>query len=562
MRYFLFIPLAFLFTIPSVFSQKDVSFDMPTPEFANNHLKVKLKNEFQQVLRANQGNEKDILGIAEVDALNAKWGLKKADFIKAGGEIKSITFEFQHPIDVRQAVIEYTQTGKFDYVEPDFIGEGGGKEACAPDIMPNDANFVNQWGLRNTGTFPYLPAVAGNDIKAVDGWDMATGKSTVVVCILDSGAKLDHLDLTGRIWQNTKEIAGNGIDDDKNGKIDDTQGWDFVNQDNNPTDDHGHGTNVVGIVGANGNNSIGYSGVDWNCKLMIIKALDNLNKGLSSNIEAGIYYAVDNGAKVINISVVFTSNPTPVEAAINYAWNKGCIVIASMGNDNVGTTYYPAGNTNVIAVGSVNPNGKRSVPFTWSTTSGSNYGSHIDVVAPGNFIFGLKYNSNTDYNSYWSGTSQATPFVAGLAALVLARDPKLTPAQIKDVIQKGADDQTGDPTEDKAGFDNYFGWGRINVKKTLGLITTGLHDLKDESADFQVFPNPSKGIFTLSSPTILKGAQLDVLNTTGQIILSKNLQNLDNQLSMDIDISSQPTGIYFIHLKNSETFMTKKVVKN
>ena len=151
---------------------------------------------------------------------------------------------------------------------------------------------------------------------------------------------------------------------------------------------------------------------------------------------------------------------------------------------------------------------------------------------------------------------------------MLARNPKLTPSQVKDYMQKGCDDLTGDPTEDKVGFDNYFGWGRINAKKTLGLIPTSLGDLADESSKLEVFPNPSTGIFTVSSAEILlhgssyeKGGTLEVFTMTGQSILSKSLQNNENQLVMNIDLSAQPNGVYFIHFKNEKAFMSKKVIK-
>ena len=547
---------------PSLFSQNAEA------EFANNRLKVKFKNGYQNSLQTRQSSPTVVFGFDDVDNLNAELLCDKADFIKAGGQIRSITLQFKKPIDIQKAVAEYTNTGKFDYVEPDFIGYGGGKQMCPPDVAPNDANFSNQWGLRNTGTFSLTTAITGNDIKAVDAWDMTTGSASTVVCILDSGMKLDHPEVAGRIWTNTKEIAGNGKDDDSNGKIDDVNGWDFANSDNNPTDDHGHGTNVAGIIGAGGNNDIGYAGVDWNCKLMIIKGLNNVNSGLYSWWESGIYYAVDNGAKVINMSLVGSSNSASLEAAVNYAWNKGVVVVACMGNDNTDAPRYPAAFANLIAVGASNPNGKRSAPFFWSTTSGSNYASWIDVSAPGNYIFGLNFSSNTNYGSYWGGTSQATPHVAGLASLMLARNPKLTPSQVKDYMQKGCDDLTGDPTEDKVGFDNYFGWGRINAKKTLGLIPASLGDLADESSKLEVFPNPSTGIFTVSSAEILlhgssyeKGGTLEVFTMTGQSILSKSLQNNENQLVMNIDLSAQPNGVYFIHFKNEKAFMSKKVIK-
>lgn len=534
--------------------------------FAPNRLIVKLKTPFESILQERIDRNNSIItsiGIAEIDNINAQLGCKQINLIKGGGIVRSMVLEFKNPINIPNAIQEYKNTGKFEYVEPDYIGHGGGVEACPPDLTPNDTYFSRQWGLYNNGTFSLSPAVSGKDINAVNGWNITTGSSSVVVCIIDSGCKLDHPDFAGRIWQNTREIAGNNKDDDGNGKIDDTQGWDFANSDNDPTDDHGHGTNVTSIIGATSNNSSGYAGVDWKCKLMIMKGLKSDNTGFYSWWETSIYYAVDNGAKVINMSLVGTFNSGSLEAAVNYAWQKGVIVVACMGNNNLEQPFYPAGFDNLIAVGSINANGKRSAPFFWSTTSGSNYGDHIDVCAPGNYIYGLSHSSNTAFNNYWGGTSQATPHATGLAALMLARNYTLTPTQIKDYMQKGAVDQIGDPAEDISGFDPFYGWGLINVKKTLDLIpaVSPTNDLNDESALLEVYPNPSKGVFTISAPSILRGGgQLQVLNLTGQVVYQKSISNNVSDITLDIDLRNQTKGIYIIHIKNEAVFMTKKVV--
>jgi thermitase len=538
-----------LFLSPSVFSQNSDA------EYAPNHLIIKLKQEYNNTLSTRQSGAVNALGFRDVDALSVQYGCEKMDYIKAGGVVRSIVLHFNQDIDIKTAISAYLQTGKFDYVEPDYIGHGGGQEICPPDVTPNDTYFSRQWGLKNDGTFAQSPAVANNDIKAVQAWDITTGSTSVITCILDSGMKLDHPDFAGRIWQNTKEIAGNGKDDDANGKIDDTQGWDFANGDNNPTDDHGHGTNVGGIVGATGNNGAGYAGMDWKCNLMVIKGLDSNNSGLYSWWEAGIYYAVDNGAKVINMSLVGSSSSASLEAAINYAWTKGVIIAACMGNDNVGDKRYPAAYSNLIAVGSSDANGKRSAPFFWSTTSGSNYGSHIDVSAPGNFIFGLNHTSNTNFGSYWGGTSQATPHVAGLASLILAVKPNLTPAQVKNVIERSCDDRTGAATEDIAGFDNYFGWGRINAQKAL-TIATSIKELNDISDKLQVYPNPSKGIFTISSTEILRRGRLEIIDMTGRAVFSENITTLNK----DIDLSKTPNGVYMLTIQDEKMIMRKKIV--
>ena len=572
--------LTVIFTFLSFLGSVSLWAQSANSAFANNRLIVKFKESLQNTLQTRQNNAFFSFGISEIDELNANWGCVKAVFMGSRGQILNVVLEFKNPIDIDRAIIAYHNTGKFEFVEPDFIVRGEGQEVCPPDVVPNDVFFSRQWGFKNDGTFSLSTAVAGKDIKAVDAWNVTTGSPSVVLCIIDTGCKLDHPDLTGRIWQNTKEIAGNGIDDDNNAKIDDTQGWDFVNNDNNPTDDYGHGSNVTGIVGSNGNNSLGYAGMDWSCKLMIVKCLDNSNNGLYSNIVAGLYYAVDNGAKVINLSLTGGSTVSAsLESAVNYAWNKGVLIVTSMGNNNVNTVLYPAAYSNLIAVGSINPNGKRTKPFFWGTTSGSNYGSHIDVVAPGNYIYGISFNSGTNYGTYWGGTSQAAPYVSGLASLMLAKNKNLTPTQLKSIIEKGCDDQTGDPTEDTAGFDNFYGWGRINAKKTLDLvpINTGVNDLTDASEFLYVSPNPSRGVFTISFqnyvtsqdndilrgqiPKPRGGGVVRILDISGRTVVEQNIQSIDKEWIMDIDLTPQPSGIYFVHLKTDTQFLTKKVVK-
>ena len=232
--------------------------------------------------------------------------------------------------------------------------------------IPNDTYFSRQYGLYNDGTFSLSSATNDADIDMDLGWDIEQGDQSIIVAVLDSGIKLDHPEFSGRLWTNPNETL-NGIDDDNNGYIDDINGWDFANNDNTPTDDHGHGTNVTGIIGANSNNNLGYSGVDRNCKLMIGKILDENNSGYYSWWTDGIYYAVDNGAKVINMSVGGSGFSSSMKDAIDYAYNNGVTVIACMMNENNNTTFYPAGYQNTIAVGATNPNDERSAPFFWST---------------------------------------------------------------------------------------------------------------------------------------------------------------------------------------------------
>jgi hypothetical protein len=364
--------------------------------YQTNQIIFKLKNEI-----TNPGksllNQK-IIGNKKIDRLGEKYQIEAIRKQSTGRKSKGNIYILRFPngTNIQKVLTEFVKTGEFEYAEPDFIGKGAGQA-----IHPNDTRYNRQWGLHNDSSFTYSPPVAGADIDMENAWGIQQGNSNIVVAIIDSGTKLDHPEFSGRIWTNTLEIPDNGTDDDNNGRVDDLNGWDFANNDKDPTDDLGHGTNVSGIIGANGNNATGYAGVDWNCKLMNLKALNSNNFGYYSWWADAIYYAVDNGAKIINMSLSVTGYSSTLQNAINYALSQNVTVVAAMSNENSSTVNYPAGFPGVIAVGSTDPNDTRSNPFFWSATSGSNYGSHISVVAPGNYIFGLNYLSNTNYDYYY-----------------------------------------------------------------------------------------------------------------------------------------------------------------
>jgi subtilisin family serine protease len=376
------------------------------------------------------------------------------------------TFIVPEGTDIMAVVQAYTVDPSVSYAEPDYIGYGF--------ATPNDPSFNVQWGLNNDGTNPPdHPGTADADIDAPEAWDIQKGSSSVTVAMLDTGVDWDHPDLSSRIWSNADETAGNGIDDDHNGYVDDTRGWDFVNNDNNPMDDHGHGTVNAGIVGADTNNAVGVAGVDWRCKIMPVKVLNQNNWGLYSWWASGLQYAADNGADVISMSMGGTSTDATLKAAVDYAYGLNCVICVSMGNDNSNTVYYPAAYSNVIAVGAVDTDDTRCVPPDWQgfgmPNGGSNYGSHIDVVAPGNWIYSTVWNNNYQY---WAGTSMAAPFVSGLAALLFAQEPTLTNAEVYQIITTTAEDQVGNPAEDTLGWDQYYGYGRINAHQALEYLLT------------------------------------------------------------------------------------------
>lgn len=243
--------------------------------------------------------------------------------------------------------------------------------------QPNDPRYAEQWALPVIG----LPGA----------WEGLPSR-TIIVAVIDSGVCLNHPDLQGRL------VAG----------------YDFVDDDSDPTDVFGHGCGVAGVIAANANNGAGIAGVAPNAQIMPLRVLDEQGLGNYSSIASAIVHAVDNGAHIINLSLAGSSPSSIIEAAVNYAINRNVIVIAAAGNFAQERAYYPAAYPNVIAVGSIDPNLQRS--------SFSNFGSQIDIWAPGRDI--LTTNKNGGYE-FMSGTSFAAPIVAGLTAITEASNTNL-----------------------------------------------------------------------------------------------------------------------------------------
>ncbi|NVO20552.1 MAG: S8 family serine peptidase [Bacteroidetes bacterium] len=451
-------------------------------------------------------------------------------------------------INLNEAIAAFQNSGLVEYAEPDHIGYAQGKPA-KDSLMPNDLHFSDQWSLHNDGSFWAQPVKVDADIDMTEAWMVEQGDTNVVVGIIDSGCKLDHPELSGRIWINKNEIAGNGIDDDGDGLTDDWRGWDYANNDNNPTDDYGHGTNVAGIIGCNGNNSAGFAGVDWNCKLMILKGINADNWGYYSWWISSINYAVNKGADVINMSVGGSDPSQGLTDAVTAAIQSGVTIVACMMNSNDNVAYIPASIPGVIAVGATDPDDRRSHPFFWSTTSGSCYGSHISVVAPGNYIYGLSYTSNTSYNSYWGGTSQATPHVAGLAALLKAQDNSRTPAEIKNILQKTAEDQVGDPSEDTFGWDQYYGFGRVNAYDALTYNPSGV-ELSKENI-FSLYPNPASTLVSISwNATALHPKKYIIYASSGCLVKEEAIST--NADHIQLSTEGMSPGLYYLVLKTGK----------
>lgn len=448
--------------------------------YARDHIIVKMKKQNLSVAASKPLTEtyeeilKDILVSHNVELKKTKVlfprDTKRNSVLYHKYELETyFVAYFEGNINVPEICSSLNSEDRIDFSEPDFIGEAAGVKGGA--VTPNDNFFGRQWGLHNDGTQRTTAGRTGKpgaDMNVLKAWDIAAGSSDIIVGILDSGTKTDHPDLEGRIWVNSEEVK-NGKDDDGNGFVDDIYGYNFAYDNPNVKDDGGHGTNIAGTIGASTNNEIGYAGIDQKCKLMICKNLDDENLGEYSWWSASLYYASNNGARVLNMSEGGYDYSKTLENAIKYAQDAGCLIVASMMNKNNGDTYYPASFKNVLAVGATDTDDSRCREFTWG--GGSNWGRHISVVAPGNKIYGLDYKDNSNYDVYWSGTSQATAYVSGIASILLGQDPSRTNNDLREIITQTADDQVGDSREDKPGFDDYYGYGRVDLYEALNYGT-------------------------------------------------------------------------------------------
>lgn len=445
--------------------------------FSDNHLIVKLRktdvsaasyipllSEYSKINEVLESHNVSVKTIKKLFPEDLKAGKNKELYTKYELETYYVVF-LNKASDIKSLCADFSKDKSIDFAEPDFIGEAAGKKGIT--TAPNDEFFSRQWGLNNDGsirTTSERPGRKGADMNVLNGWDIETGSEGIIVAILDSGTKLDHPDLSGRIWVNYQETK-NGRDDDGNGFIDDINGYNFSYDNPNVRDDGGHGTNISGTIGASTNNALGYAGIDQRCKLMICKNLDEENLGEYSWWAASLYYAANNGAKVINMSEGGYDYSKTLENAINFAYDAGCLIVASMMNKNNNDQYYPAAFKNVLAVGATDTDDRRCREFTWG--GGSNWGPHIAVIAPGNKIYGLDYKDNYNYDVYWSGTSQATAYVSGIASLLLSQDPGRTNKQLREIITSTAVDQIGDSREDIPGWDQYYGYGRVDLYEAL-----------------------------------------------------------------------------------------------
>lgn len=457
-----------------------------------------------------------------------------------GGHIYAL--QFAEGINISETIRAYQQTGYFKYVSADATGSVQGTTASAP----NDTLFHRQWALHNDGSFDSGRAKAGADINLLKAWDVEEGDTSVLVAVIDAGLRLHHADFEGRLWRNPADQTVDSADDDNNGYIDDTLGWNFVTNTQNDTDDHGHGTLVAGIIGANANNTTGYAGVDKHCRMMICKAVNEQGLFYYSWLVEALYYAVDNGAQILNLSLGGYIDLPELHDAIKYAADNKVFIVAGMGNIPSTAKMYPAAYPEAFAVGATG-----CTDTTWSQSS---FGDHIAVVAPGENISGPSHLNDTG-SVMWSGTSFATPHVTGIAALLLAQDKTRTPAQLRSLIQSNADDMVGS-AKDVPGWDKYYGYGRVNAHRALINAAVSVPDTKNEKG-FTLYPVPASDVLHINAPDMASAA-VTITNISGTVIYTGYLSANGNA---SLSVKHLAPGNYILTLGKDDARVSHKWVK-
>jgi len=434
----------------------------------------------------------------------------------------------------KDTIKELEKKPEIESVEPNTI--------VKINFTPDDTLFSSQWHLKNTGQ---TGGSANSDIKAPQAWDITQGSSSVIIAVIDTGVDLTHPDLVDKIAKNTSNQV---------------IGYDFANNNSNPTDTQGHGTHLAGIIAGKTNNTQGISGVCPNCKIMPIKFMDNTGTGTTAAGISAINYAVTNGAKVINLSWGSNGYSPALQNAINNAYNNNVLVVASAGNDNVRDLNFPADMSHVISVAATDNSDHRAFY--------SNFSDRVTVSAPGNQILstlpsGVNLSSicgdssfppNNDGYGYCSGTSMAAPVVSGIAGLVIGQNPTFNSDQIAGQIMNTTDNIDNiNPS-----FKGLLGSGRVNAFRALtetakpNFSYAGL-SLSDPNGNNNYIAEASEDVnlrVKLQNNWINATNVTATLSTTdSQVSVTQNTSNIGN-----IDFTLIQNGNFTIHFDPNTQF--------
>lgn len=370
---------------------------------------------------------------------------ENAEIFKKHGLDRIYILKISKGNDAEEQVKRFNKESSVEYAELDY-------KVDIDSIIPDDEYFSSLWGIHNTVQTGGTPDA---DIDAPEAWSTTTGSSDVVVAVIDTGVDYNHEDLSANMWTNDAELNGiAGNDDDGNGYTDDIYGYDFINIDSDPYDDHGHGTHCSGTIAGVGNNGIGVAGVSWNAKVMALKFL-GLSGGYTSDAVLAINYAVYNGADVMSNSWGGGGYSEALKDAIIAANDAGVLFIASSGNSGMNTDSYPHYPSsydipNVISVAATDSNDNLAYFSNYGATT-------VELGAPGVNTYSTMPGNSYDYKS---GTSMAAPHVSGAVALIMAQYPTLTKDEIKMRLLVGVDEISSLDGKTVTG-------GRLNVNNSL-----------------------------------------------------------------------------------------------
>jgi subtilisin family serine protease len=411
------------------------------------------------------------------------------------------------------------------------------------DFIPNDSLISEQWSLEK--------------IRAFDAWEKTQGSDTVLLGVIDTGIDYDHPDLKNKIYQNPGETGldnqgndkrSNNIDDDNNGFVDDYRGWDFTDRvgfpfdtsggdylywDNDPKDENGHGSFIAGITGAQTINLTGIAGAAPNIKLVNLRAFDPAGYGEEDDVAAAILYAVQIGVKVLNMSFGDNAFSLVLKDVIQFAYSRNMVLVGSAGNSGSPNPHYPSGYSEVICVG--------NSTIEDFVASNSNYGSTLDMVAPGTQILTTAINNN--YSTI-NGTSASTPHVAATAALILSIQ-NFTNEEVKQILKSTTDD-IGEP-----GWDIRSGAGRLNMFKALTVVAPSVIKFNHPRQDFATLDDTLiingtvlSGLFSHYNLSYGKG-----LNPNDWTLLIENgLNQISNENIYTLGLSNLPDTVYCLRL--------------
>lgn len=506
-------------------------------EFAPGELIVKLRHSppgLQQqpsteILRSQRSHLSSIVSKFEIDSLTPIVEGKTGAFAH-----NLFRLDLSEPGQLNPVLAALSQHPDIEYVQPNYIHR-------LHDV-PNDPRFSEQQALQL--------------LRLPEAWDILLASREVIVGVIDTGIDYEHEDLRAAIWINPGEdLNGNGVvdstdfnnlDDDGNGFVDDIRGWDFTDApsfpdggdfripDNDPFDDNGHGTQVAGLIGAAGNNELGIAGMAYGARIMVLRAGTALGFLEEDDIASAVVYAVENGARIINMSFGDDVASPLLRDVMRFAHGQGCVLIASAGNSSTDAIHFPSGFPETISVGATN--------FDDQLAGFSNYGSSLDLVAPG---VNVLTTTRGDRYGGFNGTSASAPLVSALAALVLSGVPSLSPEGVKGVLLASAEDLGSE------GWDNFYGAGRIDALRALQSSFFSIAEITSPTLD-QGFTGGVIPVSGTASGAFLQGFAIqfgagETPDSWTEVFSLEGRQVVDDHL-FDFDVSDLDDGIYTLRL--------------